>query len=314
MTTTAQEAGLHTDFGSNDMNTNQYLQEILADQRLSSDSDAMTALREHRDAVEGLLKRTFGNSSPTIRYGGSFAKGTLIRESYDLDLVCYFPSGETGAGDTLADIFDSVRTALAEAYYVDPKTSALRLAAKDAHWVDFHIDVVPGRFTDDTGTDCYLYQNGAEKCRLKTNLDIHIGHIRDAGVTPALRLLKLWRARRAITMKNFVWELLCIKLLDGFEGRSLEDQLEHVLRSVAEADEAISVKDPANPEGNDLMEFLKGQWWTLRPAAQATMSQVDFGGWEAVFGPAENVSEEAKSSRLAAVAASVSSPTPPWLG
>ena len=52
--------------------------------------------------------------------------------------------------------------------------------------MDFHIDVVPGRFTDETKADAYLYQCGGDKKRLKTNLDVHLDHVRDSGVTDAI--------------------------------------------------------------------------------------------------------------------------------
>lgn len=293
------------------MTDQEYLNEVLKEQTLADDSEEMKELRQHRDEVQALIEHEYGDCSPTIKYGGSKAKGTIIKESYDLDLVCYFPSGENGAGDTLEEIFNNVSATLQGSYYVEPKTSALRLKHMDNVLDDFHIDVVPGRFVDETKTECYLYQNGAEKCRLKTNLKIHIDHIKGAGVTPALRLLKLWRRRRAIGLKNFLWELLCIKLLDGMKSDSLPDQVEHVLRTVSEAEEAISIEDPANPQGNDLMPFLRSQWSSLKAAAEMTIMQLDNGGWEDVFGPLVEVKSDS-SARLALAAAAVSHPTQPW--
>jgi hypothetical protein len=48
---------------------------------------------------------------------------------------------------------------LAKSYFVEPKGSALRLkgCGPENLGVDFHIDVVPGRFTDETKTDAYLF-------------------------------------------------------------------------------------------------------------------------------------------------------------
>ena len=290
----------------------EYLSRLLASQTLSDDSAEMKELQQHRADVENVLRSAFKDASPTIRYGGSKAKGTLISESYDLDIVCYFPSGATGAGDTLKDIFENVRKALAEGYAVDPKTSAIRLHSKDVAWSDFHIDVVPGRFTDDTKGDCYLFQSGAEKGRLKTNLDTHIAHIRDAGVTPALRLLKLWRVRNGLSIKNFVWELLCIELLDEVKGKPLADQIEHVLQSIVDAKQAITVEDPANPQGNDVMPFLKSHWSQIQTAAQVTLRTLSNGGWEGVFGKIEVVAKVDRATRLIATAGAVREPTRPW--
>ena len=136
------------------MTDNEYLQTVLKSQDLADDSAELKALTARRKDVEALLRSAFPDSSPTIRYGGSKAKGTLIKESYDLDIVCCFPHDDTTAGETLEDIYNNVAAALEKDYAVERKRSALRLRDKDL--VDFHIDVVPGRFTDDSKTDCFL--------------------------------------------------------------------------------------------------------------------------------------------------------------
>lgn len=294
------------------MSATEYLNSVLAGQTLPDDSAEMKELQTHRAEVEDVIRATFAGASPTIRYGGSKAKGTLIRESYDLDIVCYFPNGEDGAGATLKEIFENVGQALAKHYAVSPKTSALRLRSNDMSRRDFHIDVVPGRFTDATKTDCFLFQNGADKERLKTNLQIHIDLIQGAGVTPALRLLKLWRVRHGIMLKNFVWELLCIRLLETVKSRPLHEQAMHVLQTIAAAENAIAVEDPANPQGNDLMPVLRGLWFQLRAAATQTVQTVNNSGWEAVFGQAAPIEAADRAARLVTAAAAVAAPTKPW--
>src|SRR5262245_47678957 len=143
------------------METKEYLEKILAGQNLEDGSQELKDLESHRKDVEKILRDGFPKCSPTIRYGGSKAKGTLIRESYDLDIVCYFPHDDTTAGETLKDIFENTHKVVAEYYYISPKTSALRLKGKK-DFIDFHIDVVPGRYVDSSKTDCFIYQNGAE--------------------------------------------------------------------------------------------------------------------------------------------------------
>lgn len=287
-----------------------YLRDVLAEQKLASDSDEMKALRAEREAVEKVLAEKFGDCNYTVRYGGSKAKGTLIKEMYDLDIVFYLHNGENGAGDTLEDIFFNVADALRDSYDVREKTSALRLRSQDAT-SDLHIDVVPGRFTGDDKSDCYLYQNGADKCRLKTNLDTHITHVRDSGVLDALGLLKLVRVRRGLSVKQFAWELLAIELLETKKKSGLADQLDHVLQSIEDADSAISIEDPANPTGNDLMPMLDACWSELRSMAQSVRANVANNGWRAVFGELE-AEKAARAARLKSAAASVSTPMRPW--
>jgi tRNA nucleotidyltransferase (CCA-adding enzyme) len=240
------------------MDNDKYLQQVLASQDLPEDSQELKDLQAHRKDVEQKLRAYFSKSSPSIRYGGSHAKGTMVRDYYDLDIACYFPHDDTAAGASLKDIYDNVAKALEPHYYLDKKTSAIRLKSLDPKTfaTDFHIDVVPGRFTDDEKNDTFIYQSGAEKERLKTNLDIHIQHVKDSGVVHAIRLLKLWKVRRGLRVKQFVFELLIIDLLAKKKNAALSDQLEHVWTELRDRTEASAVEDPANPTGNDLTPVL----------------------------------------------------------
>lgn len=291
------------------MTNNEYLQAVLKSQELADDSKELTELTERRKKVESLLRAGFPDSSPTIRYGGSRAKGTLIKESYDLDIVCYFPHDDTSAGETLEDIYNNVAGVLEKEYTVERKRSALRL--RDKQMVDFHIDVVPGRFTDESKTDCFLYQENGEKCRLKTNLDVHIATIRDSGVLDAIRLLKLWKVRKALDVKQFVFELLTIDLLAQHKSKPLADQLTHVWTQFRDLEEPPKVEDPANPSGNDLTPLLDDSVWSeLKSVARSTLSTIEQSGWEAVFGKVDTSAD--KTAAVRAAVASVATPTRPW--
>lgn len=299
------------------MTTSEYLNEVLRLQNLSDNSQELKDIQSHRADVEELLRTEFSESSPTIRYGGSKAKGTLIKESYDLDIICYFPSDESEAGDSLKDIYENVAKALGTKYLVTRKNSSLRLNSLDASAAnrDFHIDVVPGRYVDETGSDCFIHQNNAEKERLKTNLDTHIAHVKESGVIEAIRLLKLWRVRKGISLKQFVWELLVIEILKDKSSSSLEDQLEHVWSTIRDTEEPITIEDPANPSGNDLSQTVKDAWSLLSSFSDSTLRTIEDSGWEGVFGSVsrpESTSARIASLTQAASTASVSSR--PWSG
>jgi len=296
------------------MNTSEYLQKVLASQDLPDDSAELKALQSHRKDVEDLLRNYFAKSSPTIRYGGSKAKGTLIRDDYDLDIACYFPHDDTAAGATLKDIYNNVATALGNDYYLDKKTSAIRLKSRDpkTYATDFHIDVVPGRYTDSKKSDAFLHQSSSDKERLKTNLDVHIEHVKDSGVVDAIRLLKLWKTRRGLRVKQFVFELLIIDLLGKKKKDALADQLLHVWTELRDRTEAPAVEDPANPTGNDLTPLLKAEWSSLSAAAASTLASIDTTGWESVFGKVEEKAAADKVAALRSAAAAVSVPTKPW--
>jgi hypothetical protein len=271
------------------MSEDRYLEEILESQTLNPEGQEIKDLRCQRDEVDKLLRKKFEKSSPTIRYGGSKAKGTMILEAYDLDVICYFDHEDKEAGETLQEIYENVEKALNDDYLVTRKPSALRLKSRDVNqWAaDFHIDVVPGRFIDGNQGDVFLYRSSGEKGRQKTNLDVHISHVKDSGVTAAIRMMKLWRARNSLSVRHFILELLTIELLKGKKDSKLADQLKHVWIELRDNVENIQVEDPANPTGNDLSElFNSAIKHELSSIAARTLEIIEKDGWEMVFGPA----------------------------
>lgn len=297
------------------MTADEYLNDILASQALGDDSDEVKALQKHRADVEKLIRDHFKDTALTIRYAGSKAKGTMNKESYDLDIISYVSSGDDTAGETLEDIYLNHKKALAKKYSVEAKGSALRLKGCDADnlGVDFHIDVVPGRFTDETRTDAYLYQASGEKKRLKTNLDVHLKHVRESGVIEAIRLAKLWSVRNALPIRTFVLELAVIKLLTDKKKKTLSAQMEHFWTELRDHSVDLCVEDPANPNGNDLSKCLDDNLKSqLAAAAKRTLEQIESSGWEAVFGKTE---KQEKAARIEVLrrAAAVATPSRPWL-
>jgi len=294
------------------MTSNQYLKAVLDEQTFSNDEPEMDDLRERRDAIKSLLETEFSDSKPSIRWAGSKAKGTIIKASYDGDMTCYFDrETDNDAGGTLQEIYDDVESALTDDYSIERKTSALRIRDK-ADWnSDLHIDVVPGRYTDDDRDDVFLYQADGEKSRLKTNLQTHIDYIRTSGVRAAIRLLKFWRTLNGIdSAKTFVLELLIVKLLDGKEDDALETQLTHVLTEFRDNSANLAVEDPAN-SNNDLKPALDMCRGVLATVASNTLWQVLNNGWEAVFGALESDAEK-KSQALKSATVVTASRTRPW--
>ena len=296
------------------MTANEYLTKVLSNQNLASDSPELKDLQKRRADVEEVLRKYFDESAPAIRYGGSKAKGTMIKESYDLDIVCYFRHDDTAAGETLEDIYNNVRKALEGKYLVEQKSSALRLkdATIQTRGTDFHIDVVPGRFTDEDQSDTFLYISTGEKKRLKTNLDVHIAHVKDSGVIDAIRLIKLWKVRSRLGARNFVLELAVIELLKNKKRATLPAQLEHVWTELRDNIDELVIEDPANPTGNDLSVLWSAVNSEVSSAAARTLDLIESSGWEAVFGSVEDDERKQNLAALRRAAATAATPTRAW--
>ncbi|MCP4553716.1 MAG: hypothetical protein GY834_17125 [Bacteroidetes bacterium] len=293
------------------MSAEEYLKGIVKEQTLSDDSKEIEKLRKHRKNVEVLLKNEFGDDKPTIQYGGSYKKNTMIKEHFDLDLISYFNHDCTSAGESLKDIYDNVASSLEKKYNIDRKKSAIRILGKDDdHMVDFHIDVVPGRYVDDKKDDVFINQYGVDKERLKTNLNKHISHIRDSGLTHAIRLLKLWNVRQYLGVKTFILELMAVKVLKSSKGKSLDKQLLEFWNELVEKDGNIAIEDPANPSGNDLGEFNdSSKQLILASSAKSTLSLIEASGWEQVYG---QLVDNNNSAVYASIVKSSSERTKPW--
>jgi hypothetical protein len=291
------------------MTENEYLEAILLQQTLAPGSPELKELQERGEEVKSLLRSKFGTAR--IREAGSKRKGTMVKASYDLDLTCYFPHDDNSAGETLKEIFEGIEAALREKYVTSPKGSAIRVWDGTGK-TDFHIDVVPGRFVDGNDGDVFLYRSSGDKERLKTNLDVHIDHVRDSGVLDAIRLTKLWRERNGGNVKTFALELLVIKLLEKKKNEALSEQLRHVWEQFKEDGENLTIEDPANPSGNDLSELLNDgiRSW-LSSTATNTLDAIEQSGWDAVFGEVESdKSQRVEALRRITVATPIR--TKPW--
>lgn len=293
------------------MNNTDYLNSVLESQTFAADAPEMKALTAKRNEVEAILRAAFSDCNPTIKYGGSRAKQTMICASYDLDLLCYFPRDDSGAGETLEEIYTKTEAALAPYYQLTRKTSALRIEEQTGDERTYtHVDVVPGRFIDDTNGDVFLYQHNAEKMRLLTNTKTHLLYIRDSGFTPAIRLAKVWRETSGrFDFKTFVLELLVVDLLREAKQTTLDGQLRAFWHAVYDHADTLNVEDPAN-SSNDLSQYLTENKYKLINAAEWALRTLETSGWEGIFGSVVNRSTATRL--ITSVPSVISTGTKPW--
>jgi hypothetical protein len=291
------------------MTPDEYLKKILKQQTFDDDAPELKELRKRRTEIKLVLESHFSESNPSIRWAGSMAKDTMVKESYDGDVTCYFPRDGEGAGTTLEEIYNNVAELLGKGYDVERKASALRVKDRSTKATkgfaeDLHVDVVPGRFTDDDEGDVFMHRTTGEKERLKTNLQVHIDHIRDSGVRDAIRMMKYWNARNTVGAKTFVLELLVVELLTKKKSSALSEQLTYVLTEFRDNPDGLCVEDPAN-SNNDLKPALDAVRDMLSSVARTTLSAVDASGWEGAFGKLDEDEGKDGSKKAALQAAAI---------
>lgn len=295
------------------MSGNQYLKDLIVSQKLDEKSNEWKELDGEAENIERIIREAYPRSVVMFTHGGSRAKGTIIKEDYDLDEVTYFQNDDTAPGETLEAIYENIAKLLGKHYNVRRKRSALRLSMKDGR--DLKVDVVPGRYVDKTSTDVFIHQNEGTKERLKTNIVKHIEHVRDSGCTDEIMLTKLWRTRNGIEIKTFPLELLVIVVLDEDSSGTLEDRFVRLLTAFSDKIDGLDIEDPANPTGNDLSHALTDNLRrSLSKVAADTLAAVEEHGWEHIFGKIEKDRAAAISrvNILRSAAAGIAVPTKPW--
>lgn len=226
------------------MSNDPYLRRLLSEQILGDDE--VRTLRALREQIEEQLSSLDG--SPRFYYGGSYGKDTIIRASYDLDIVTYWPHD---CGYTLEGIFNAVGTILKKHWtFVNPKNVAWTLPFQGG----FHIDVVPGRAIDGTFKYANLYRSHTGQ-PLQTSVKAHIDVVRNSRRRELVRLLKLWKVRRSVPVKSFVLELLGVDGANATSLAELEPQLIAALAHVRDRIATGRIIDPAN-SSNDLGETM----------------------------------------------------------
>ncbi|MBP9851730.1 MAG: nucleotidyltransferase domain-containing protein [Candidatus Pacebacteria bacterium] len=251
-------------------NINNYLQELLVSQNLTEEQEE--TLQSHKEEVTSFLRAKFGDS-PKIKYAGSKEKGTMIRDNYDLDIVCYFPSTDER---TLKEIREDVSDHLGEKYMMEDKASAERiLDLKDSNSPrGYHIDVVPGRFIEGTN-DVFLHLAEGDKERLQTNLKTHISHIANSGCVPVIRLAKIWAHRNKIEIKTFILELFIVEILNDSKTKDdLEKSFLIVIEAMKDRFNSIQIIDPANT--NNIVSKL------MEPTAKTAVVYAAEGAYEQI--------------------------------
>lgn len=219
------------------MTPHQYLSGVLAAQDMGAQE--LQLIRSLRDELSAHLNRQLGGG-PRVYYGGSYGKGTMIRESFDLDLVVYYPHTETRP---LRQLFGTVHQALvAGNYTVHPRTVALRIP----RGFSFHVDVVPGRAHDHTFRYATLFKNTEPPSSLQTSLKVHIDAVRKSELRQLVRLLKIWRLRHGVPLKTFALELLAARALAERRRDEYGTAFWTVLEFIAQHMPRVRLEDPAN--------------------------------------------------------------------
>lgn len=223
------------------MTAHQYLEDVLEANKFDEEGTGNT-VAERRAEIEEKLREEFGAKIQTIKYSGSIAKATAVKDSYDVDIAVHF---KHDAFDTLKEMFDSVYDFLKKHYNVRKQKVSVGIK-------NLHVDVVPGRrinADDPSDNDVNLYRTDTDSW-IKTNIVKQVKAISASGVRNVIKLAKIWRDIWGLQFKSFALELLVMKALDGFAGSGLDNKMKTVLTFIRDNVKTVTLSDPGNPSNN----------------------------------------------------------------
>jgi hypothetical protein len=104
---------------------------------------------------------------------------------------------------------------------------------------------VPGKRQDQYGNDHSLYKR-KQNSWTKTNIDTHIGIVKNSGRIVEIAATKVWRAEHNIDFPSIFLELVVINALKGHLQNDIDKNFLHVLDYIKNNIQTISIADPAN--------------------------------------------------------------------
>lgn len=217
------------------MTADGYLTTILA--REAVNASPLSAVWVARDRLTPVVSKWAGSMLLSVTPSGSFAKGTANSSGTDLDL---FISLSPATRETLKEIYESLFRSLAAAG-IGPRRQNVSIGVRIG---SIDVDLVPGKLQSVLGTDHSLYRRQADSWT-KTNVQIHVDHVRRAGRQAEIRLVKLWRDQNGLSLPSFYLELAVIRALE-FASGGLAERVWQVLGYFSAGFEGARFVDPAN--------------------------------------------------------------------
>ncbi len=240
-----------------------YLRQRLAQQ--SIDYGPSSPFHLVRSTLYPLLSHWGNGWIRQIAPSGSFAKGTGNRAGTDIDL---FISMHHTVANTHAEIRDTLFSTLAN-NGLKPRHQNVSIGLQVA---GFDVDLVPGKHHPSGQEDhgIFIRRKGTWT---KTNVQLHIALIRNAGCTEEIRVLKLWRRRYGLDFPSFYLELIALTALDGRPRGNLAENVVHALKFISTELVGLKVIDPANGENDISADLTNAEKRHLSAAAADALSK-----------------------------------------
>lgn len=177
-----------------------------------------------------------------IKPSGSYAKGTAVAGSADIDLLISLRNDVlSGNTPTLSALYHSLDNWLRNAGY----TTRLQNISIRVSLPGINVDLVPAVKRPGNTNDHSVFKRKANTWR-QTNIDTHINSVKNSGRTLDIKAVKIWRNVHGLDISSFYLELVVIEALRGRSLYNLAANFLHVMDFIGSQFVARNIQDPAN--------------------------------------------------------------------
>lgn len=252
------------------MEADAYLYDAL--RRQAVDTSQNSPVRGVLTTLAPILRHWAGEHFNVIHPSGSFAKGTANHVGTDIDI---FISLKSTLQSSLKDIYGSLFTRMKnEGYGPSPQNVSINVRVNG-----YDVDLVPGRRQDNVSADHSLFRRRLDTWT-KTNVQQHIGLVRNSNRINEIRILKLWRHHHGLDFPSFYLELTVINALYGAQAGRLSANVVRVLEYLRDTFPNARVIDPANT-ANVISDDLTA---SEKAAIKAAATRALAGNWSELIG------------------------------
>lgn len=241
----------------------QYIRLIIAKHRVKSaaSSNALQVAKQ----LFPLIRKWAGNYLSRIHTTGSFAKGTNIIGTTDIDL---FISLRSTTPYALDEIYGSLSNYIRKkGYSIREQNVSIRV-----HYKNLVIDLVPAKKQQGPTYDHSIYLRKGDTWT-KTNVRKHVLLVKNSGRLKEIRAIKIWRKLHCLEFPSFCLELSVIKALRGHRSLKISSNLLTVFKYFSDNFENERVIDPSNSNNIVSDDLNNEEKQTIKSTALSSLSK-----------------------------------------
>jgi predicted nucleotidyltransferase len=213
-----------------------------------------------------------GNHLEGIYISGSVAKGTVVADLSDVDILI---SIKPTATESLKEVYDKLHNTLGSNGYVVRKQNVSLGITIDGGW---KVDIVPAKKQSAWTTEHSLWSHKMQAWR-STNIHQHVSYVTSSGRAEDIRLIKIWKKLHNIEFPSFLLEVVVIDALRGMSYDNFANNFAIIMTYIRDNITTRRVIDPTKPSNILSDELTSAEKKALSTAAANSLNL----NWEKVL-------------------------------